>query len=177
MNEDPIAAHLTELITDAPAPNHEEDNYDAGYVAALADLRNSAAFKLVVEQHANGRITELYEQRDNAIEAGLAAIDRAEKAEAKATELDWDELVGAIPDGWELWNTAKLERFSEEQERNRQAMTETIARWRARAEEAEATIARVEALRDNHRMHDYYGPGQPFVAVYDLRAALEGEQQ
>lgn len=44
----------------------------------------------------------------------------------------------------------------------------------ARAEKAEATIARVEALRDNRRMHDYYGPGQPFVAVYDLRAALEG---
>jgi len=59
MNEDPIAAHLTELITDAPAPNHEEDNYDAGYVAALANLRDSAAFKLVLEQHTNGRITEL----------------------------------------------------------------------------------------------------------------------
>lgn len=37
---------------------------------------------LVVEQHTNGRTAELYEQRDNAIEAGLAAIDRAEKAEA-----------------------------------------------------------------------------------------------
>ena len=83
----------------------------------------------------------------------------------------------AIPDGWELWNTAQLERFGEEQERNRQSMRDTIARWRTRAEEGEATIARVEALRDNHRMHDYYGPGQPFVAVYDLRAALEGEQQ
>ncbi|MBQ7805328.1 hypothetical protein, partial [Rhodococcus sp. (in: high G+C Gram-positive bacteria)] len=52
---DLIAAHLTELIADAPAPNHEEDNYDAGYVAALADLRDSAAFKLVVEQHTKGR--------------------------------------------------------------------------------------------------------------------------
>lgn len=56
---DLLAAHLTELIADAPAPNHEEDNYDAGYVAALADLRDSAAFKLVVEQHTNGRIAEL----------------------------------------------------------------------------------------------------------------------
>ncbi|SCZ14175.1 hypothetical protein SAMN02799641_05748 [Rhodococcus erythropolis] len=35
-----------------------------------------------LEQHTNGRMAELYEQRDNAIEAGLAAIDRAEKAEA-----------------------------------------------------------------------------------------------
>lgn len=55
---DLVAAHLTELIADAPAPNHEEDNYDAGYVAALADLRDSAAFTLVVEQHTKGRIAE-----------------------------------------------------------------------------------------------------------------------
>ena len=61
---DLIAAHLTELIADAP----EEDNYDAGYVAALADLRDSAAFKLVVEQHTNGRIAEL--------EAAVAEAER-----------------------------------------------------------------------------------------------------
>ncbi|QDM57123.1 hypothetical protein SEA_WHACK_60 [Rhodococcus phage Whack] len=42
---------------------------------------HAAHVALVVEQHTNRRITELYEQRDNAIEAGLAAIDRAEKAE------------------------------------------------------------------------------------------------
>ncbi|MGR6028985.1 hypothetical protein ACS7JX_19055 [Rhodococcus erythropolis] len=54
-------------------------------------LANAA---LVVEQHTNGRIAELHEQRDNAIEAGLAAIDRAEKAEAtiarvRAVEADY----------------------------------------------------------------------------------------
>ncbi|MBX9150051.1 hypothetical protein [Rhodococcus qingshengii] len=42
----------------------------------------AAHVALVVEQHTNGRIAELYEQRDNAIEAGLAAIDRADAAEA-----------------------------------------------------------------------------------------------
>lgn len=44
--------------------------------------------KLVVEQHTSGRITELYEQRDSAIEAGLAAIDRAEKAEATIARVE-----------------------------------------------------------------------------------------
>lgn len=44
---------------------------------------------LVVEQHTNGRIAELYEQRDSAIEAGLAAIDRAEKAEATIARVQY----------------------------------------------------------------------------------------
>lgn len=61
---DLIAAHLTELIADSPAPNHEEDNYDAGYVAALADLRDSAAFKLVVEQHTQTQTARIAELED-----------------------------------------------------------------------------------------------------------------
>ncbi|OQM82073.1 hypothetical protein [Rhodococcus sp. 66b] len=156
---DPIAAHLTELITDAP----DEDNYDAGYVAALADLRGSAAFKLVVEQHTNGRIAEL----------------------------DWDELVAAIPDGWELQESAHLEEVSRVRQRDLEASQATTARWRARAEKAEATIARVEnALPDTKDaeaddMHDIgWGRGQQVLAGYirsaikgdELRAALEGKQ-
>jgi hypothetical protein len=35
------AERLAELIADAPAANYEEDDYNAGYVAALIDLRDS----------------------------------------------------------------------------------------------------------------------------------------
>ncbi|KZL33178.1 MULTISPECIES: hypothetical protein [Rhodococcus] len=68
---------------------HEEHSFDGGCkicrraIGAIADR-----VALVVEQHTNGRIAELYEQRDNAIEAGLAAIDRAEKAEATIARVE-----------------------------------------------------------------------------------------
>lgn len=73
--------------------------------------------KHVVEQHTNGRIAEL----------------------------DWDELVAAIPDGWELRESTQLEEVSRVRQRDLEASQATTERWRTRAEKAEATIARVEA--------------------------------
>lgn len=120
MNEDPIAAHLTELIADAPAPNHEEDNYDAGYVAALADLRDSAAFKLVVEQHTNGRIAETVKSTGQRMYAQTKKWqERAEKAEAERSQIKdalWTimnqldsqaEYLGTGDDGTEWINYAR----------------------------------------------------------------------
>lgn len=94
----------------------------------------------VVEQHTNGRIAEL----------------------------DWDALVAAIPDGWELRESAQLEEVSRVRQRDLEASQATTARWRTRAEKAEATIVRVQnALEGVCDSCDYT----------DLRAALEGEQQ
>ena len=109
--------------------------------------------KALVEQHTNGRTAELYEQRDNAIEAGLAAIDRAENAEAKATELE-----------------AELEKYRAEERRELE-----WARHRARDD--------VRCPRCNLRYgeRDQYGCIEPARAHHydadELRAALEGEQQ
>ena len=72
---------------------------------------------LVVEQHTNGR----------------------------TAELGWDELVAAIPDGWELQESAQLEEVSRVRQRDLEASQATTARWRARADKAEAAIAKVEA--------------------------------
>ena len=98
---------------------------------------------LVVEQHTNGRIAEL----------------------------DWDALVAAIPDGWELRESAQLEEVSRVRQRDLEASQATTARWRARAEKAEATITRVRGEVSA------YSEIIPAVALADLRAALEGEQQ
>ncbi|AKD99199.1 hypothetical protein XU06_22850 [Rhodococcus erythropolis] len=84
----------------------------------------------------------------------------------RATELDWDALVAAIPDGWELRESAQLEEVSRVRQRDLEASQATTARWRARAEKAEATIAKVEkALEGVCDSCDYT----------DLRTALEEE--
>ena len=153
MNEDPIAAHLTELIADAPAPNHEEDDYDAGYVAALADLRDSAAFKLVVEQHANGRIAELA-TKVKALEADITH----RKVRNTLSRMGRDDDPETIA-----------------------AWRETVMGWMYRAENAEleaedlkSTIARVEKLA--HDMRGWCSPHGISVTYSDrIRAALEGE--
>nr|WP_218681070.1 hypothetical protein [Rhodococcus qingshengii] len=81
------------------------------------ELSWAAHLKLVVEQHTNGRIAEL----------------------------DWDELVAAIPDGWELRESTQLEEVSRVRQRDLEASQATTERWRTRAQKAEATMARVEA--------------------------------
>lgn len=110
---------------------------------------------LVVEQHTNGR----------------------------TTELDWEELVAAIPDGWELRESAHLEEVSRVRQRDLEASQATTARWRARAEKAEATIARVHEIRCgncNNPFSEGSGncvsdAGRPHIYdEVDLRAALEG---
>lgn len=91
-------------------------------------------------------------------------------------ESDWSELVAAIPDGWELRESAQLEEVSRERQRDLEASQATTARWRARAEKAEATIARVEKLA--HEMRGWCSP-EGISRLYSdrIRAALEGEQQ
>lgn len=109
----------------------------------------------VVEQHTNGR----------------------------ATELDWDELVAAIPEGWELRESAQLEEVSRVRQRDLEASQATTARWRARAEKAEATIARVHEIRCGNCNNPFSEGSGNCVSdasrphIYDeadLRAALEG---
>ncbi|MFF1946929.1 hypothetical protein ACFVWF_32850 [Rhodococcus qingshengii] len=81
-----IAAHTLRVVVLNEAARYPECN-GCDWVGGL--VRDHAEhLKSVVEQHTGPIFAELYEQRDNAIEAGLAAIDRAEKAEAKATELE-----------------------------------------------------------------------------------------
>ena len=120
---------------------------------------------LVVEQHTNGR----------------------------TAELGWDELVAAIPDGWELRESAQLEEVSRVRQRDLEASQATTARWRARAEKAEATIYRVKNALPNiegiNRASSHYDKGwdrgqqiltehiQSAITGDYLRAALEGEQQ
>lgn len=84
---------------------------------AAVRLADAAHVALVVEQHTNGR----------------------------TAELGWDELVAAIPDGWELRESAQLEEVSRVRQRDLEASQATTARWRARADKAEAAIAKVEA--------------------------------
>lgn len=110
---------------------------------------------LVVEQHTNGR----------------------------ATELEWDALVAAIPDGWELRESAQLEEVSRVRQRDLEASQATTTRWRARAEKAEATIDRVWAIIP--RVIQGVGRNATYMDVgrasgkeqvwKQLRAALEGE--
>ena len=89
--------------------------------------------KFVVEQHTNGRMTEL---------------------------------------------EARVDEWSADLRKVVQARDE----WRARAEKAEATIARVEEAVAGLPACDKYGPDDVIScgwkhAVADVRAALEGEQQ
>lgn len=104
---------------------------------------------LVVEQYTNGRITEL----------------------------GWGELVAAIPDGWELQESAQLEEVSRVRQRDLEASQVTTARWRARAEKAEATIARVITALEAAEKSVPDDWGVTYIYTSQLRAALEGEQQ
>ncbi|MFF1946796.1 hypothetical protein ACFVWF_32180 [Rhodococcus qingshengii] len=128
-----------------------------GTVNRSAFAAHAAHVALVVEQHTKGRIAEL----------------------------DWDALVAAIPDGWELRESAQLEEVSRVRQRDLEASQATTARWRARAEKAEATIARVEKLQG-----DLFQQGGNLIAQWGaarliraalqegfICAALEGEQQ
>ncbi|BDQ19724.1 hypothetical protein RQN9TF_10960 [Rhodococcus qingshengii] len=92
------------------------------------------------------------------------------------------ELIAAIPDGWELRESAQLEEVSRVRQRDLEASQATTARWRARAEEAEATVARVEnALPDikdtkADDMHDIgWDRGQQVLAGY-IRSAIRGDE-
>lgn len=84
------------------------------------------------------------------------------------------DLIAAIPDGWELRESAQLEEVSRVRQRDLEASQATTARWRARAEEAEATIARVEKLKV-----DLFQQGGNLIAQWGaarlIGAALEGE--
>lgn len=68
-----------------------------------------------------------------------------QQTNGRTAELGWDELVAAIPDGWELRESAQLEEVSRVRQRDLEASQATTARWRARADKAEAAIAKVEA--------------------------------
>ena len=151
---DLIAAHLTELIADAPAPNHEEDNYDAGYVAALANLRDSAAFKSVVGQHTNGRhewpkttpTGHTYERPTTYDELNGITADMAQG------EIEgWEKTELPPEPTWPMVTLAQRE----------------IYRQSVRIAELEATIARVRGEVSA------YSEIIPAVALADLRAALE----
>ena len=109
----------------------------------------AAHVALVVEQHTNGRITEL----------------------------GWDELVAAIPDGWELQESAQLEEVSRVRQRGLEASQATTARWRDRAERAEATIARVITALEAAEKSVPDDWGVTYIYTSQLRTALEGEQQ
>lgn len=109
----------------------------------------AAHVALVVEQHTNGRIAEL----------------------------DWDALVAAIPDGWELRESAQLEEVSRVRQRDLEASQATTARWRARAEKAEATITRVITALEAAEKSVPDDWGVTYIYTSQLRAALEGEQQ
>ncbi|NMM84296.1 hypothetical protein B2J88_07975 [Rhodococcus sp. SRB_17] len=82
---DLLAAHLTELITDAPIPNYEEDDYNAGYVAALADLRESDALKLAVEQHTQGQTARVAELEATILRVNQLAAQLDREANASMT--------------------------------------------------------------------------------------------
>ena len=59
----PIAAHLRALIDEVPPSSYTDDDYDMGrdqgFIDALNFLLGSKEFASMVEQHTNGRITEL----------------------------------------------------------------------------------------------------------------------
>lgn len=186
---DLIAAHLTELIADAPAPNHEEDNYDAGYVAALADLRDSAAFKLVVEQHPNGRrewpkttptgftyerpttYAELEHMIGHMVQSEIECWDEAERPPEPVWEMvgiaqqEVNRVAGRVA---EL--ESELEKYRAEERRELES-----ARNRARDD------VRCPSCNLRYGERDQYGCIEPARAHdYDadeLHAALEGEQQ
>ncbi|MDF3308736.1 hypothetical protein P3H15_27335 [Rhodococcus sp. T2V] len=95
-------------------------------------------------------------------------------AEQRATKFDFHEVVRwAEAEGWELVNIAQQTRLSEQREQERQSEAATKARWRNRAEEAEATVARVEKVRS-----EAFRPGDDWhgrvVLERHLSAALEG---
>ncbi|EKT83066.1 hypothetical protein Mbo4_052 [Rhodococcus phage Mbo4] len=100
---------------------------------------------------------------------------RAEKAEAKhATKFEFHEVVRwAEAEGWELVNIAQQIRLSEQREQEKQSEAAAKARWRNRAEEAEATVARVEKVKA-----EAFRPGDDWrckvVLEPHLAAALEG---
>lgn len=91
----------------------------------------------------------------------------------------------AIPEGWELRESAQLEEISRSKQRELEAREATIARWRARAEKTEATVARVEKLRfasdDGSEYEHNPGcggePDCPACWAEGITAALEGEQR
>lgn len=115
--------------------------------ATVLRRADSAHVALVVEQHTNGRIAEL----------------------------GWGELVAAIPDGWELQESAQLEEVSRVRQRDLEASQATTARWRARAEKAEATIARVITALEAAEKSVPDDWGVTYIYTSHLRAALEVE--
>ncbi|MDF3309773.1 hypothetical protein P3H15_32665 [Rhodococcus sp. T2V] len=95
-------------------------------------------------------------------------------APKRATEYDFHEVVRwAEAEGWELVNIAQQTRLSEQREQERQSEAAAKARWRSRAEAAEAAVARVEKIRA-----EAFRPGDDWhskvVLEPHLAAALEG---
>ena len=141
-------------LTDLIAAHHPSGHYMAtneircgcGWLGPASDWPAHVA--LVVEQHTNGRIAEL----------------------------GWGELVAAIPDGWELQESAQLEEVSRVRQRGLEASQATTARWRARAEKAEATIVRVITALEAAEKSVPDDWGVTYIYTSQLRAALEGEQ-
>ena len=121
----------------------------------------AAHVALVVEQHTNRRITALEAELEKQKRGGRTigkAIDRTLKWVIEASNSE--DLIGDDGDGdWEIvWD--RLFQL-------RPARDAAIAR----AEKAEAAIARVRGEVSA------YSEIIPAVALADLRAALEGEQQ
>ncbi|GAB6925867.1 hypothetical protein JCM9803A_63170 [Rhodococcus erythropolis] len=83
---DLIAAHTLRVVELNEAVRYPECN-GCDWVGGLVK-DHAVHLKSLVEQHTGSIIAKLYEQRDNAIEAGLAAIDRAEKAEATIARVE-----------------------------------------------------------------------------------------
>lgn len=152
---------LTDLIA-AHELNHEsrDRNCLCGHRSWGTDT-HAAHLALVVEQHTNGRIAELEAELEKQKRGGRTigkAIDRTLKWVIEASNSE--DLINDDGDGdWEIvWDRLFQLRP------NLEAAID-------RAEKAEATIARVRGEVSA------YSEIIPAVALADLRAALEGEQQ
>lgn len=159
---DLIAAHKIQLFG-VDGPHYQaETEYDGclcGWQGAEED--HPAHVALVVEQHANGRIAALEAELEKQKRGGRTigkAIDRTLKWVIEASNSK--DLINDDGDGdWEIvWDRLFQLRP------NLEAAID-------RAEKAEATIARVRGEVSA------YSEIIPAVALADLRAALEGEQQ
>lgn len=122
---------------------------------------------LVVEQHTNGRIAELESELEKQKHGGRTlgkAIDRTLKWVVEASNSE--DLIGDDGDGdWEIvWDRL----FQ---------LRPDLDAANARAEKAEATVARVITALEAAEKSVPDDWGVTYIYTSQLRAALEGEQQ
>lgn len=132
-----------------------------------AETDHAAHVALVVEQHTNGRITELEAELEKQKRGGRTlgkAIDRTLKWVIEASNSE--DLIGDDGDGdWEIvWDRL----FQ---------LRPDLDAANARAEKAEATVARVITALEAAEKSVPDDWGVTYIYTSQLRAALEGEQQ